>query len=176
MILTQISRFWERRAIITSVFECRCRVVLTILWIAVTLLIAICVPDMSEVISVIGGISAFFIFIFPGKTFNDNLKSIYHHSQHTSMHAFILMVLLIKPTLCRSVSYFRHADWTYKLQDEVGNICVVLWLNVLALLSVLLMFSIFIKVFFLSFSETSWQVGEWLLSWQERLSLVRAPL
>lgn len=68
VILTQILRFWERRAIITSVFESRCRLILTILWITVTLLIAICVPDMSEVISVIGGISAFFIFIFPGET------------------------------------------------------------------------------------------------------------
>uniref|UniRef100_A0A8C1M6U7 Solute carrier family 38 member 8b n=1 Tax=Cyprinus carpio TaxID=7962 RepID=A0A8C1M6U7_CYPCA len=66
VILTQILRFWERRAIITSVFESRCRLILTILWITVTLLIAIYVPDMSEVISIIGGISAFFIFIFPG--------------------------------------------------------------------------------------------------------------
>uniref|UniRef100_A0A8C1M7D5 Solute carrier family 38 member 8b n=1 Tax=Cyprinus carpio TaxID=7962 RepID=A0A8C1M7D5_CYPCA len=65
LILTQILRFWERRAIITSVFESRCRLILTILWITVTLLIAIYVPDMSEVISIIGGISAFFIFIFP---------------------------------------------------------------------------------------------------------------
>lgn len=70
VILTQILRFWERRAIITSVFESRCRLILTVLWIAVTLLIAIYVPDMSEVISVIGGISAFFIFIFPGETLN----------------------------------------------------------------------------------------------------------
>ncbi|XP_052417044.1 putative sodium-coupled neutral amino acid transporter 8 isoform X1 [Carassius gibelio] len=66
VVLTQILRFWERRAIITSVFESRCRLILTILWITVTLLIAIYIPDMSEVISVIGGISAFFIFIFPG--------------------------------------------------------------------------------------------------------------
>uniref|UniRef100_A0A8C1GZP4 Solute carrier family 38 member 8b n=1 Tax=Cyprinus carpio TaxID=7962 RepID=A0A8C1GZP4_CYPCA len=70
VILTQILRFWERRAIITSVFESRCRLILTILWITVTLLIAIYIPDMSEVISVIGGISAFFIFIFPGETLN----------------------------------------------------------------------------------------------------------
>uniref|UniRef100_A0A8C2EFV4 Solute carrier family 38 member 8b n=1 Tax=Cyprinus carpio TaxID=7962 RepID=A0A8C2EFV4_CYPCA len=70
LILTQILRFWERRAIITSVFESRCRLILTILWITVTLLIAIYIPDMSEVISVIGGISAFFIFIFPGETLN----------------------------------------------------------------------------------------------------------
>ncbi|XP_073321039.1 putative sodium-coupled neutral amino acid transporter 8 [Pagrus major] len=56
----------RRRGIVTHSFESRCRVVLTVIWISVTLLIAMFVPDMGEVISVIGGISAFFIFIFPG--------------------------------------------------------------------------------------------------------------
>ncbi|CAK6954894.1 putative sodium-coupled neutral amino acid transporter 8 [Scomber scombrus] len=56
----------RRRGIVTHSFESRCRVVLTVIWIAITLLIAMFVPDMGEVISVIGGISAFFIFIFPG--------------------------------------------------------------------------------------------------------------
>ncbi|XP_062869484.1 putative sodium-coupled neutral amino acid transporter 8 [Trichomycterus rosablanca] len=66
VILTLMLRYREHQAIVTAVFECRCRVFLTFLWIAVTLLIAIYVPDMSDVISLIGGISAFFIFIFPG--------------------------------------------------------------------------------------------------------------
>uniref|UniRef100_A0A3P8T5P3 Solute carrier family 38 member 8 n=1 Tax=Amphiprion percula TaxID=161767 RepID=A0A3P8T5P3_AMPPE len=56
----------RRRGIITHLFESRCRVVLTVIWISFTLLIAMFVPDMGQVISVIGGISAFFIFIFPG--------------------------------------------------------------------------------------------------------------
>ncbi|XP_064193494.1 putative sodium-coupled neutral amino acid transporter 8a [Anguilla rostrata] len=56
----------RRHAVVTQSYENRSRVVLTVAWTAVTLLIAIFVPDMSEVISVIGGISAFFIFIFPG--------------------------------------------------------------------------------------------------------------
>ncbi|XP_035508260.1 putative sodium-coupled neutral amino acid transporter 8 [Morone saxatilis] len=56
----------RRRGVVTSSFETRCRVVLTVIWITITLLIAMYVPDMGEVISVIGGISAFFIFIFPG--------------------------------------------------------------------------------------------------------------
>ncbi|KAJ7312035.1 hypothetical protein JRQ81_006366, partial [Phrynocephalus forsythii] len=42
------------------------RVTLTTAWVVVTLVIALCVPDISDVISLIGGISAFFIFIFPG--------------------------------------------------------------------------------------------------------------
>uniref|UniRef100_A0A3B1K9S2 Solute carrier family 38 member 8 n=1 Tax=Astyanax mexicanus TaxID=7994 RepID=A0A3B1K9S2_ASTMX len=54
----------------------RCRVGLTVLWIGVTLLIAVYVPDMSDVISVIGGISAFFIFIFPGE------KNTHTHTLH----------------------------------------------------------------------------------------------
>ncbi|XP_018523381.1 putative sodium-coupled neutral amino acid transporter 8 [Lates calcarifer] len=56
----------RRRGIVTHSFESRCRVVLTVIWITITLAIAMFVPDMGEVISVIGGISAFFIFIFPG--------------------------------------------------------------------------------------------------------------
>uniref|UniRef100_A0A3Q3XEY5 Amino acid transporter transmembrane domain-containing protein n=1 Tax=Mola mola TaxID=94237 RepID=A0A3Q3XEY5_MOLML len=56
----------HHRGIVTHSFESRCRVILTVIWIAVTLLIAMFVPDMGEVISIIGGISAFFIFIFPG--------------------------------------------------------------------------------------------------------------
>uniref|UniRef100_A0A5F8HB68 Solute carrier family 38 member 8 n=1 Tax=Monodelphis domestica TaxID=13616 RepID=A0A5F8HB68_MONDO len=43
------------------------RVLLTGLWVATTLLLALFVPDIGEVIKVIGGISAFFIFIFPGE-------------------------------------------------------------------------------------------------------------
>uniref|UniRef100_A0A3Q4GWP8 Solute carrier family 38 member 8b n=1 Tax=Neolamprologus brichardi TaxID=32507 RepID=A0A3Q4GWP8_NEOBR len=54
------------RGIVTHSFENRCRVVLTVAWITFTLVIAMFVPDMSDVISIIGGISAFFIFIFPG--------------------------------------------------------------------------------------------------------------
>ncbi|XP_029354775.1 putative sodium-coupled neutral amino acid transporter 8 [Echeneis naucrates] len=67
VILNLIIRLQRRRrGIVTHSFESRCRVVLTVIWISVTLLIAMFVPDMGEVISVIGGISAFFIFIFPG--------------------------------------------------------------------------------------------------------------
>ncbi|XP_033845053.1 putative sodium-coupled neutral amino acid transporter 8 [Periophthalmus magnuspinnatus] len=67
VILNLMLRLRRRsHGIVTSSFESRCRVVLTIVWIAITLLIAMFVPDMGEVISVIGGISAFFIFIFPG--------------------------------------------------------------------------------------------------------------
>ncbi|XP_014849518.1 PREDICTED: putative sodium-coupled neutral amino acid transporter 8 [Poecilia mexicana] len=56
----------NRWGVVTHSFESRCRVVLTVAWISFTLLIAMFVPDMADVISVIGGISAFFIFIFPG--------------------------------------------------------------------------------------------------------------
>lgn len=49
-----------------AALERRSRYVVTVLWITVTLLFAIFVPDISKIISVIGGISAFFIFIFPG--------------------------------------------------------------------------------------------------------------
>ncbi|XP_029000817.1 putative sodium-coupled neutral amino acid transporter 8 [Betta splendens] len=67
VILNLVLRLQRRRCgIVTHSFESRCRVILTVIWISVTLLIAMFVPDMSKVISVIGGISSFFIFIFPG--------------------------------------------------------------------------------------------------------------
>lgn len=67
VILNLMLRLRRRsHGIVTNLFESRCRVILTVVWISVTLLIAMFVPDMGEVISVIGGISAFFIFIFPG--------------------------------------------------------------------------------------------------------------
>uniref|UniRef100_A0A3B3ZEC3 Amino acid transporter transmembrane domain-containing protein n=1 Tax=Periophthalmus magnuspinnatus TaxID=409849 RepID=A0A3B3ZEC3_9GOBI len=73
VILNLMLRLRRRsHGIVTSSFESRCRVVLTIVWIAITLLIAMFVPDMGEVISVIGGISAFFIFIFPGMKTNSH--------------------------------------------------------------------------------------------------------
>ncbi|XP_067091676.1 putative sodium-coupled neutral amino acid transporter 8a [Osmerus mordax] len=56
----------RRVAVVTEAFESRCRYGLTVAWITVTMLIAMFVPDISKVIIVIGGISAFFIFIFPG--------------------------------------------------------------------------------------------------------------
>ncbi|KAF5907641.1 putative sodium-coupled neutral amino acid transporter 8, partial [Clarias magur] len=42
------------------------RVVLTAVWIIITFLIAVFVPDISKIITIIGGISALFIFVFPG--------------------------------------------------------------------------------------------------------------
>lgn len=42
------------------------RLPLTFLWVVVTLTMALFLPDLSEIISIIGGVSSFFIFIFPG--------------------------------------------------------------------------------------------------------------
>ncbi|XP_054475732.1 putative sodium-coupled neutral amino acid transporter 8 [Anoplopoma fimbria] len=67
VILNLVLRIQRRRqGIVTHLFESRCRFVLTVIWISITLLIAMFVPDMGKVISVIGGISACFIFVFPG--------------------------------------------------------------------------------------------------------------
>uniref|UniRef100_A0A8C5V3B8 Solute carrier family 38 member 8 n=1 Tax=Microcebus murinus TaxID=30608 RepID=A0A8C5V3B8_MICMU len=42
------------------------RMPLTVLWVGVTLATALFVPDLSEIVSITGGLSSFFIFIFPG--------------------------------------------------------------------------------------------------------------
>ncbi|NXC12479.1 AVT2 protein, partial [Corythaeola cristata] len=52
---------------VPEVQERRSRVAVTVAWMATTLAIALFVPDIGKVIELIGGISAFFIFIFPGK-------------------------------------------------------------------------------------------------------------
>lgn len=58
----------KRGAAAVSEAHERCsRVALTVTWMAATLGIALFVPDIGKVIELIGGISAFFIFIFPGK-------------------------------------------------------------------------------------------------------------
>ncbi|NXH67978.1 S38A6 protein, partial [Hydrobates tethys] len=54
-------------AAVPEAHERRSRVALTVAWMATTLAIALFVPDIGKVIELIGGISAFFIFIFPGK-------------------------------------------------------------------------------------------------------------
>ncbi|XP_053808553.1 putative sodium-coupled neutral amino acid transporter 8 isoform X10 [Vidua chalybeata] len=50
---------------VSEAHERRSRVALTVTWMAATLGIALFVPDIGKVIELIGGISAFFIFIFP---------------------------------------------------------------------------------------------------------------
>lgn len=69
MIQDPLLSWWRRRGGVTAKarLESRSRYALTVAWITVTLLIAVFVPDISKVIGVIGGISAFFIFIFPGE-------------------------------------------------------------------------------------------------------------
>ncbi|XP_020949394.1 putative sodium-coupled neutral amino acid transporter 8 isoform X1 [Sus scrofa] len=42
------------------------RMPLTVLWVTGTLALALFLPDLGEIIGIIGGISSFFIFIFPG--------------------------------------------------------------------------------------------------------------
>ncbi|XP_062860398.1 putative sodium-coupled neutral amino acid transporter 8a [Trichomycterus rosablanca] len=50
----------------TKYFEICSRVVLTVTWILLTLLIAVFAPDISKVINLIAGTCSFFIFVFPG--------------------------------------------------------------------------------------------------------------
>lgn len=46
--------------------EQRRRVLQTVVWFLLTLLLALFIPDIGKVISVIGGLAACFIFVFPG--------------------------------------------------------------------------------------------------------------
>lgn len=48
--------------------EQRRRVLQTLVWCIVTLILALFIPDIGRVISLIGGLAACFIFVFPGDT------------------------------------------------------------------------------------------------------------
>lgn len=48
--------------------ERRRRIFQTLAWFVLTLLLALFIPDIGRVISLIGGLAACFIFIFPGKS------------------------------------------------------------------------------------------------------------
>ena len=43
------------------------RIVIVLVWFVTSLLIAIVVPNIGDVISVLGGLAALFAFMFPGK-------------------------------------------------------------------------------------------------------------
>lgn len=47
--------------------ERRRRILQTLVWFVSTLLLALFIPDIGRVISLIGGLAACFIFVFPGK-------------------------------------------------------------------------------------------------------------
>ncbi|GAA6065935.1 putative sodium-coupled neutral amino acid transporter 7, partial [Tachysurus ichikawai] len=46
--------------------ERRRRVLCTVVWFCLTLILALTIPDIGRVISLIGGLAACFIFVFPG--------------------------------------------------------------------------------------------------------------
>lgn len=50
-----------------DVTERRRRIIMTLIWFTVSLLIALFIPDIGVVISLLGGLAAIFIFVFPGQ-------------------------------------------------------------------------------------------------------------
>jgi len=50
-----------------DITERRRRIITTLVWFTVTLLIALFIPDIGVVISLLGGLAAIFIFVFPGR-------------------------------------------------------------------------------------------------------------
>jgi len=49
------------------------RLTIASVWFVLTLLVALCVPDIGVVISLLGGFAAAFMFLFPGLWFSLNL-------------------------------------------------------------------------------------------------------
>jgi len=49
------------------VMERRRRIIVTLIWFIISLLFALFIPDIGVVISLLGGLAAIFIFVFPGQ-------------------------------------------------------------------------------------------------------------
>lgn len=67
--------------------ERRRRILQTLVWFCLTLILALFIPDIGRVISLIGGLAACFIFVFPGitvKLFLDFTFCLYHISVFTN--------------------------------------------------------------------------------------------
>lgn len=66
--------FWRRSCCqvrgsggLTDPSGLRPRTLLTVVWVAVTLALALVLPDLSEIVGIIGGTSSSFILTFPGE-------------------------------------------------------------------------------------------------------------
>lgn len=94
--------------------EKRSRYTLTVLWLVATLVIAMFVPDISKVISVIGGISAFFIFIFPGESYR---RCRFLFSSWASLVSLRLCLAVLRRTLFGVC----HAVWASVMEEQVSR-------------------------------------------------------
>lgn len=63
-LLVEVSR---RSSDDVDVMERRRRIITTLIWFIITLLIALFIPDIGVIISLLGGLAAIFIFVFPGR-------------------------------------------------------------------------------------------------------------
>ncbi|XP_055408135.1 solute carrier family 38 member 8 isoform X6 [Bubalus kerabau] len=85
------------------------RMPLTVLWVTATLAMALFLPDLSEIIGIIGGISSFFIFIFPGTNVVSDFVRVPKnaHSVGTSRFMYLLFTHQVVSTLGDSMDCTR---------------------------------------------------------------------
>ncbi|XP_027008018.1 putative sodium-coupled neutral amino acid transporter 7 [Tachysurus fulvidraco] len=74
--------------------ERRRRVLCTVIWFCLTLILALTIPDIGRVISLIGGLAACFIFVFPGLCLIE-AKLSEHDVRSASWHALVLYGILM---------------------------------------------------------------------------------
>ncbi|MCJ8738046.1 hypothetical protein PDJAM_G00031170 [Pangasius djambal] len=74
--------------------ERRRRVLYTLVWFCLTLILALTIPDIGRVISLIGGLAACFIFVFPGLCLIE-AKISEHDARSASWHALVLYGILM---------------------------------------------------------------------------------
>ncbi|KAK3533887.1 hypothetical protein QTP70_032996 [Hemibagrus guttatus] len=74
--------------------ERRRRVLYTLVWFCLTLVLALTIPDIGRVISLIGGLAACFIFVFPGLCLIE-AKLSEHDARSVSWHGLVLYGILM---------------------------------------------------------------------------------
>ncbi|XP_041047376.1 putative sodium-coupled neutral amino acid transporter 7 isoform X2 [Carcharodon carcharias] len=93
----------------------RCRRVLqTLTWFFLTLVLALFIPDIGKVISVIGGLAACFIFVFPGLCLIEAKLAEIQHVDSASWWALVLCGILM---VCMGAFIFGQSTANSIYQD-----------------------------------------------------------
>ncbi|XP_067905909.1 sodium-coupled neutral amino acid transporter 7 [Heterodontus francisci] len=94
--------------------ERRRRVLQTLIWFFLTLVLALFIPDIGKVISVIGGLAACFIFVFPGLCLIEAKLSEIQQADSASWWALVLCGIFM---VCMGAFIFGQSTMSSLYQD-----------------------------------------------------------
>jgi len=97
--------------------EQRRRILQTLVWFTITLTLALFIPDIGRVISLIGGLAACFIFVFPGNTFTLRLQGSQSVRYFNVTLMYIRFYLLLNRFVFDASQAVRDRQPNYKVRD-----------------------------------------------------------